>query len=111
MAALFVAALSVLTDVGDVRTERMATGLGAAAARAWSGEASAAYRSEAYEPAIALLRMASRFADHDAVVRYRLGLALRRAGHETEAIEAFRHAHELDPELEAATRVLNNDAP
>jgi hypothetical protein len=111
MTALLVAVLSLLAGVGDVREERMASGLGVAASRAWSGEAAAAYRAEAYEPAVALLRMASRFADHDAIIRYRLGLALRRAGRETEAIEAFRHALELDPELEAAARVLNNDAP
>ncbi|MBZ0269318.1 tetratricopeptide repeat protein [bacterium] len=112
ISALVIAAASWLGGVGDVRKERQGATLDAVAARAWSGEASAAFRAGAYAPAADLLRMASRFAEHDAVIHYRLGLALRRSGREKEAVAAFRRALEIDPELDAASRVLNDhDVP
>jgi hypothetical protein len=105
--SLIVMTTSIAANVGDATAARRASTLSAAAVRSWVGEAGAALRAGATDPAIGLLRIATRFANHDASVHYRLGLALRQAGRSGEAIESFERALAIDPGMSAAEKQVH----
>jgi hypothetical protein len=105
--AVAVVAGSIATDVGNVRTDRAAASLEAAAVRAWSDEALAARQAGALEPAARLLRHAVSVRPDDARTLYRLGILERDLGNETEARAAFRRALAADSSLGAARDALD----
>jgi hypothetical protein len=101
-----VVAASWAADVGGWRADRRASGLDAAAARAWAGEAFAAYRAGALDPAVRLLQAARDRSPEDATICFRLGVVERARGRYNDARAAFELALEIDPSMTPARDAL-----
>lgn len=93
-------------DVGEWSAERERSSLPAAAVRAWTGEAGAAFSAGAWDGAARLLRAAAARTPGSAEIYYRLGLVEQRGDHPAAARAAFEQALAVDPNFEPARQAL-----
>ncbi|MGH2570081.1 MAG: tetratricopeptide repeat protein, partial [bacterium] len=93
-------------DAGGWRADRETSGLDAAAARAWAGEAFAAYRAGALDQAAQLLQAARERLPGDATICFRLGIVERARGRYNDARAAFELALGIDPSMTSARDAL-----